>query len=76
LLRAGINPKAVASRLGDTVEVLMSTYAHELTGDSERAAATFAQLVRPKVATSGKPIIPLAPVERQSPVKILIQKAA
>jgi integrase len=76
LLRAGINPKAVAARIGDTVEVLMTTYAHELPGDSEHAAATFARLMNVKVATSGKPVVPGAPIERQSPVKILIQKAA
>lgn len=80
LLRAGINPKAVAARIGDTIEVLMSTYAHELTGDAEHVASTFAQLLSgvelpaggPKVARSGK----LAHAEPKVQLKMLIKQAA
>jgi hypothetical protein len=54
----------------------MSTYAHELTGDAEYVASTFAQLVSTKVAIGGKATIPGAPAEQRSRVKLLIEKAA
>jgi hypothetical protein len=54
----------------------MSTYAHELTGDAEHVASTFARLVSAKVARSGKALIPGAPAEAQARVKLLTEKAA
>ena len=72
LLRKGVNPRAVAARLGHSVQTLMATYAHLLRGDAEQVAAVFAQ----EVARSGKTGIPGATARAQSNVKLVISKAA
>jgi integrase len=36
LLSAGLNPAVVAERIGDTLQVLMATYAHVMPNDDER----------------------------------------
>lgn len=46
LLADGRNPKAVAERLGDTVETVMQTYAHVLPGEQERLSESIKNMYK------------------------------
>ena len=52
-LSAGVNPAKVAAFLGDTIDVVMKTYAHFMPGDDDRArAAMDAFFEPPEIAAS------------------------
>ncbi len=47
LLQAGIDPATIAERLGHSVDVLLSTYAHVLPGRESEAASIMSDLMKP-----------------------------
>ncbi len=56
-LSAGVNPAKVAAFFGDTIEVVMTTYAHFMPGDDDRARAAMDLFYEPG---SSAPDVPRA----------------
>lgn len=53
LLQSGANPKVLAGRMGHSVDMLMSTYAHVLDGADAEMAAKFDDVVSSSGSTGG-----------------------